>query len=792
MPEETLSAKLLFDESEAVRSMAGASAAFTRLGKSAKRTRQGVANLRKGFQGFNIAVAGLAGTGALAVKKFADFDGQMGAVKAVLGKEAQPAFEDLEEQALKLGATTSFTATQAAEAMENLARAGLDTDQIMSSLGPTLAAAAADGLDLGTAADIVASNMKAFGLEAKDATRIADALAFVSSKTNTNMIGLQEGLKFVAPVARSMGIQLEDTAAALGVLADVGLKGTLAGTGLKNALLKIAKTAKGGKVAIGKYKAEVAFANDGTVNLSGTMLNITQTLQKIKNPLKRSQAAMKLLGLRGMGAAAAFDALGKDQEKVNTLFEGMQKRAKGTAAEMQRMRLDTLKGDFTLLTSAIDGMATSIGKALRNFIQPFIKGGEGITKMIGESAQLITRFWGANGEMGRAILEMDLLVEGFGRTAVSFAKGFVAGVKGAAEVFSFFGGVLRGVGRFVTTLFNPGAILGESGAGVSGLTTMAFKLGAIAISVKFVTTLFGRMGRIAVGSIQVITGALGTAKTGLGGLITLISKRLPTLARILPRGLSKLFGAAKLAEQVTAQPVRVVNFNEMGVPGIGAPGAPGAAGPRAAGRAAKKSFKELGKLGKVARVAGASFGILGAAIAGLQLGRAIDEATGLSTSLAGMGETLAKTITGVDLRAIEAKRVRAGLAAGTFGIEAGKKGTAAQTARQFAEFHKQGVKVEKSPGGKRVAVSRELAAEAVRRKFKGGRFTEEQKLAILAAVKPILDRIPTTEQIKAIAEKPTVIKIDGREIGRTSERTKTEKASRGIRRGPTPRTAAAR
>jgi len=790
MPEQTLTAKLQFQGSTAISGMQQASGAFSKLQMNAKLAGEGIKNVQRGFAGFNIVVAGAAAGAAGAVKKFADFDGQMGAVKAVLGKDAAPEFEKLEGLAAQLGATTSFTATQSAEAMENLARAGFDATQIMKAVPQVLAAAAAEGMDLGTAADIVASNIKAFQLEAKDAGRVADALAFVSAKTNTNMVGLQEGLKFVAPVAKTMGIELEDTAAALGALADVGLKGTLAGTGLKNALLKLAKAAKGGKVSVGNYSVEVAKTQEGNVDLSKTMFNIVTALQKIDDPLERANASMGLLGLRGMGTAAAFDALGKNQKLVSTLFVGMRDRAKGAATGMQAMRLDTLQGDFTLLSSAVDGFMNSLGKALRDYIRPFIQGGKGITAAIGSAGQVITRLWGANGAIGRAFVEQELITEGFSKTVVEFASGFVAGIQGAASIFSGFVTVLKGAARFFGGLFSPVGSLGVDGPGVKGITEIVIKAAALGVTIKLATKLFSRFASVAKGSFQIIKGVLGGVKTGLGGTVGYLTTKFPKLANVLPGGLRKLTGAVNAAEKITAQPVRVVNFDEMGMGGLGGPKVlPGQQSLFGDTGGAGDVPTKMTRLGKAAKFAGSGIGLVAAAFAGWQIGKAIDESTGLSSSIADLAWNATKSFGPVKMLVEEEKKLtRARLERGG---KVAAAANAAQMAKMFESFSTRGMKIqEDSKSAKKVAVTRELAVKKIRQRFAGE--SKEVQDALMKSIQPILEKLPTKEELAA--RPPTVIEINGKEIARAVAGSKLDDVNRGGKplKGAKPRRLAKR
>jgi len=777
MATETLSAKLQFQGDAAVAGVNKASRSFMGLGKSAHTAQQGVQNLQKGFAGMGIATAAAGGIATSAVKKYADFEGQMAAVKAVLGEEAAPMFGTLEKQAMKLGSTTSFTGKQAAEAMENLARSGMSAEEIMSAIGPTLAAAAADGMDLGTAADIVASNMKAFGMQASDATRIADTLAFVSAKTNTDMVGLQEGLKFVGPVARSMGIELEDTAAALGVLADVGLKGTLAGTGMKNALLKIAKSAKGGKVAVGQFSAKVENTADGSVNLAGTMLNVVEQLQNIKDPLKRANASMELLGMRGMGAAGAFEALGENEGKIKLLFDNMADKARGKAIEMQNTRLGGLHGTMVRMSSAIDGAFNSLGKFLAPLASPII---EKATAFLGDMSATF-------GLIGEGADKNKDKLQGLNQTAVALALGIKEGISGAKAIFSAFGTVLKGVLYTADMLLGPFSFFAPGGSGVQGIAGFAIKFAALGIAIKGTTKLIGRMASVTKGTFQIMKGVLGGAANILGR-----TKTFGKLMSKLPGGLGKVAKVAGAAEKITANPVRVVNFDEMGGLGMGTSTAAAPLGQQSAqtvgafarmrgavnglaGRIPKVGNLLTRNLGSVARgsgslvsrLAGPAGLVAAAGAAGVGLGMLIDRTFKLSDRISDFAVGFNKRAAD---RRVEAHRKEVGVA------------SAREQVQQLAKFQQRGVTLGGVKEGKRVTVTRELALERLQSQWSSMKVTQEEQKRLLKVLQPELQKLSTAAELQAQGKPLEVtLKVDGQVVGKATAKAGEEKSSRGAR-----------
>ena len=198
----------------------------------------------KGLKVATTAITGtataLGGISTAAVKIGSDFEAQMSRVKAISGATGEE-FEKLKKQAIQLGADTAFSASEAAQGMENLAAAGFTTSEIMDAMPGMLNLAAASGEDLASSADIAASTLRGFGLEASDAAHVADVLAENANRTNSSVSETGEAMKYVAPLARAAGISLEETAAAIGIMANAGIQGSQAGTTLRGAISRLSK-----------------------------------------------------------------------------------------------------------------------------------------------------------------------------------------------------------------------------------------------------------------------------------------------------------------------------------------------------------------------------------------------------------------------------------------------------------------------------------------------------------------------------------------------------------------------
>ncbi|WP_443726090.1 phage tail tape measure protein, partial [Ruminococcus callidus] len=179
--------------------------------------------------------AGVTALGTLAVKTGADFDSAMSKVAAVSGATGEE-LDALRDKARDMGSKTKFSASEAAEAMNYMAMAGWKTEDMLSGIEGIMNLAAASGEDLATTSDIVTDALTAFGLTAADSGHFADVLAAASSNANTNVSMMGETFKYAAPVAGALGFSVEDTAQAIGLMANAGIKSTQAGTSHRSIL----------------------------------------------------------------------------------------------------------------------------------------------------------------------------------------------------------------------------------------------------------------------------------------------------------------------------------------------------------------------------------------------------------------------------------------------------------------------------------------------------------------------------------------------------------------------------
>lgn len=226
----------------AKRDMDGFQKSAERTDKTAKSTTSAVAGLARAVSGLVAAYGGLSILSST-VRTFSDFQSSMAQVQAITRASAIE-MSMLTDVARELGATTEFTGKQAADALRFLGMAGFTASESMQAIPDMLNLATAASMDLARSADIASNIMSAFGIAANNAASVTDVLAAASSRANTDVEQLGTAMAFAGPVAQAMGVSVNDAAAAIGVLSDAGIQGSMAGTGLRRVLSSLANPTK--------------------------------------------------------------------------------------------------------------------------------------------------------------------------------------------------------------------------------------------------------------------------------------------------------------------------------------------------------------------------------------------------------------------------------------------------------------------------------------------------------------------------------------------------------------------
>ena len=305
------------------------------------------------------AGAGIADT----VQTYADFEAAMSEVKAISGATSQE-FEQLTERANQMGAVTKFTASESAEAFKYMAQAGWDVREMMDGIDGLMALAAASGEDLGITADIVTDALTAFGLSAKESGRFADVMAQAASATNTDVAKMGDTFKYVAPVAGALGYSIEDTAVAIGLMANSGIKASQAGTSLRSLLTNLTRP-------VGQAEDAINALGISITNTDGSVKPLSQTLQDLRAKFgaltdsEKAQYAAMLAGQEGMSGLLAI--VNASDQEFESLTEQIN-NSSGAAQKMADVMMDNLSGKFELFTGALDSMKMSLGEKFKPYL----------------------------------------------------------------------------------------------------------------------------------------------------------------------------------------------------------------------------------------------------------------------------------------------------------------------------------------------------------------------------------------------------------------------------------------
>lgn len=738
----------------------GASRGMERVGKRAEVLRRrfagigsGVSSIVGGLGQMATALLPVTGLFGLMIRDGMKFEQSMANLRAVTLDSSGKITESLRALAKTMGATTTFSASEAADAMTNLARAGLKADEIAKAIPGTLAAAAAEGIDLATAADLVASNIRAFKLPVEKAATVAGSLALVSARTNTNMVSLQEGMKLAAPTAKLAGYEFKETALALGSLADIGLKGTLSGTALRGALSQILSPTKKVLGAVGGragLNAILRKSNGEMKPLAEVMLGFAQRLRKIPDRAKRVDVAMKIFGKRAVAVMSAFDLQGKALDDFRGKQRELAKETGNTAEIMKSLMTRTLGGQLKLLRSALE----ATNNAIYEMVSEDLRGGiVRISDALGDFSLVLRAVRGEKFDLKTAMRVEE--IKAAHRSWFELAKGIRDGFREAKAAIGSVVDSVRGLAGWF------GISTGEGVRGTARVVTkyaaLAAVLAPVGIATMGVTRLFGGLAKTALGAGKVVGNVLLLAARGAGGLLSVVGKRIPKVGTFLGKFGGLLGKAGKLTEEAKAQPVRVVNFHEFGVGGPRALpgqlplpfGGAGAAGTAEVVGARARLSAFVGKFGIVGRLlntnllaaargsgslamkllggAGTIAAVGAVGVAAWTLGRWLDEKLGISSKVADGLWKLFHASEEVERRS----RVRAYTHGATVA-------NVTKMATQLAQLSQRGVKTVTGEGGEKVALTREYARLRILKFLNQQNLTQQQINQTLAGLESTL------------------------------------------------------
>ena len=376
----------------------------------------------------------------LAERSFAGFDDKMRLVQAVTSSTGEQ-FDQLTKTAQRLGRETSFTAQQVADAMIGLGRMGFNPSEIVSAIDSVLNLSRATGTDLAESADIAANSLRIFGLEAGKMSQVSDVLTATANGSAQTLTDLFEGLKMAAPQAASCGESIEETCAALGVMANMGIKGSLAGTALRKAFVQFADT---------KVQAMLREVGVESVDASGNLRKMATVMRDIavataKMPTAERLSFMKdVFDVRGMMSGISLTANIDEMDKFLARLKDVSGAADETARAMDR----GIGGSFRLFRSAVEGTMNAVGEALTETLKPMT---DDVTAVI----NTFTKWVEAN-------------------------RGLVTSVAATVASVAALGGALFVLGTTSRVLGTGVGVVSKAVSGVSGLFGLLAKKGIVA------------------------------------------------------------------------------------------------------------------------------------------------------------------------------------------------------------------------------------------------------------------------------------------------------------------------
>lgn len=326
------------------------------------------------------SMTAIAGLGGAAIKIGSDFESGMSKVAAISGASGQE-LEKLTEKAKEMGSTTKFSATESAAAFEYMAMAGWKTEDMLNGIEGIMSLAAASGEDLATTSDIVTDALTAFGMKASDAGHFSDVLAQASSNANTNVGMMGETFKYVAPVAGALGYTAEDTALAIGLMANAGIKGSSAGTALRSMMSRLTKPTK--EVQSAMNRLGISLTDD-----NGKMKSLNEVMTDLRNGfngLSEAEAAELASSLAGQEAMSGLLAIVNASDDDFKKLERSIYNCDGAAARMAETMSDNLQGQITILKSGVEGLAISLYENMQAPCMEIVKTAQEMIQELQES-----------------------------------------------------------------------------------------------------------------------------------------------------------------------------------------------------------------------------------------------------------------------------------------------------------------------------------------------------------------------------------------------------------------------
>ncbi|WP_051577824.1 phage tail tape measure protein [Sporolactobacillus terrae] len=420
---------------------------------------------------FGIATAAIGSGLVYATKTAMDFDAKMSKVGAMAGSNRQE-FGKLRESAIKLGASTSLSASQAAEAMSEMAKNGFNANQIIAAMPGVISAAEASGEDLALVSDTVSTAINAFGLSAKDASHIADVLTMAANDSAAGIQDMTYTFKYAAAPAHALGYSMEELSAATMVMANSGIRGEQAGTSLRAALLRMVDPPKDASKELKKLGVTITDSH-GKMRPFATIMG---DLSKKTDGMSKAQKTAALSTIFGTEAVSGMlPVVEAGSKKLNAMTKEL-KDSDGASAKAAKQMKNNLKGSVDQLQGAVESAAITVGENLTPTIQDMTKKVQAAVEWYNNLSPEMQQFI-----VKAAATTTAVLAVGTGLGAMTWAIGGL--VKNTA-------GAIQAGSKFINYLRDLNKAAGVAGA-AGGLAQTASKAGGLAGALPLLTNPIG-------------------------------------------------------------------------------------------------------------------------------------------------------------------------------------------------------------------------------------------------------------------------------------------------------------
>lgn len=519
---------------KSITAMTNGSKGAIKLGKDIEKAGKSITNVgSKLTTTLTLPIVGLAGA---SVKTAAEFEASMSNVKAITGATGED-FEKLTTLAQDLGKTTAWSASEVAEAMQYTGMAGWSAQQNIDGLAGVLNLASATGTDLARTSDILTDAISAFGDTAADSARYADVMTAASTNANVNVELLGESYKYVGSLAGTMGYEIDQVTTALAAMGNQGIKGSQAGTSLKNAISNLAAPTDAMQKAMDQLGISIV-NSDGTMksfedvidNLQGSFAGLTEDQQ--------AAYAKTLFGKNAMaGMLAVINTSAEDYDKLADAISN----SGGAAEDAANTQLDNLQGQLTLLKSAVEGIAISFGNKMLPYLKKAAEFAQGLADKIN----------GLSDEQMDLILKIAAVVAAIGPALMIFGK-MVSIVGKGIQIFNMVRRAITLAGGAIGLITSPVGIVIIAIVALIAVIVLLIKnwdkVKAAAANVwNYVKSVFASMGNAASGLGEKFAGIkekVGVFVNAVKNLWTVIQPVVSAIGSLVATVFQAQIGAA--------------------------------------------------------------------------------------------------------------------------------------------------------------------------------------------------------------------------------------------------------